>query len=67
MQHVLTSLTACRDFNIPLVEVLRRFIEEDRPLEAAFSRARSFSQKLKRKGKFVPRGMVASEYEASMK
>lgn len=56
-----------RDFNIPLVEVLRRFIEEDRPLEAAFSRARSFSQKLKRKGKFVPRGMVASEYEASMK
>ena len=43
-----------------------RFVEEDRPLEAAFSRARSFSQKLKRKGKFVPRGMIASEYEAGM-
>jgi len=52
----------CREANVPLVTVLRQFIEEGRPLEAAFSRARSFSMKMKRKGRFVPRGMVASEY-----
>lgn len=51
-----------REANVPLVTVLRQFIEEGRPLEAAFSRARSFSMKMKRKGRFVPRGMVASEY-----
>ena len=60
------TVTYHRDFNAPLVDVLRRFIEEGRPLEAAFSRARSFSQKLKRKGRFVPRGMVATDYEAQM-
>jgi hypothetical protein len=39
------------------VQVLRSYIEAGKPLEAAFSRARSFSKKLKRSGGvFVPRG-----------
>jgi hypothetical protein len=50
-----------REQNRPLVEVIRRYIEEGVPLEAAFSRARSFSRKLKRMGGvFVPRGMSVS-------
>lgn len=40
-----------------LVDVLRQYIADGVPLEAAFSRARSFSKKMKRAGgKFVPRG-----------
>ncbi|GIL99170.1 hypothetical protein Vretimale_4395 [Volvox reticuliferus] len=50
-----------RERNRPLVEVIRKYISEGVPLEAAFSRARSFSRKLKRTGGvFVPRGMPAS-------
>ncbi len=49
-----------------LVSVLRQYVEEGRPLEAAFSRARSFSKKLKgRGGTFVPRGMTAKEFQES--
>jgi hypothetical protein len=48
---------------LALVEVLRDFVEQGRPLEAAFSRARSFSKKLQRKGGFVPRGMSAQQYK----
>lgn len=45
--------------NRPLVEVIRDYIVEGIPLEAAFSRARSFSKKLKRTGGvFVPRGVT---------
>ena len=52
-----------RDHNADLVEVLRQYIEEGRPLEAAFSRARSFSRKIKRSGEFVPRGLSKEEYK----
>lgn len=49
-----------RAHNGPLVEVLRGYIAQGVPLEAAFSRARSFSKKLKRRGGvFVPRGLAA--------
>ncbi|KXZ56712.1 hypothetical protein GPECTOR_1g641 [Gonium pectorale] len=47
-----------RNQNQALVEVLRGYIADGVPLEAAFSRARSFSKKLKRAGGvFVPRGV----------
>lgn len=47
-----------------LPQVLRQYMEEGRPLEAAFSRARSFSRKLKRAGgEFVPRGMTKTQYQ----
>ena len=42
-----------RDFNVDLVQVLQQYVEEGRPLEAAFSRARSFLRKLKRRGEFT--------------
>ncbi|KAG1671885.1 hypothetical protein FOA52_003452 [Chlamydomonas sp. UWO 241] len=44
-----------------LVTVLRLYVAEGRPLEAAFSRARSFSRKLKRSGEFVPRGYTKGQ------
>ena len=46
-----------------LAEVLRQYIDEGRPLEAAFSRARSFSRKIKRRGEFIPRGYSKSQLE----
>lgn len=50
-----------REHNRALVDVVRKYIVEGVPLEAAFSRARSFRRKLKRMGGiFVPRGMRAS-------
>lgn len=52
----------CREHNVPLVEVLQSYVAEGKPLEAAFSRARSFSKKLDRRGMFVPRGMRKSEF-----
>ncbi len=52
-----------RDHNLALVDVLRSYVEEGRPLEAAFSRARSFSRKFKRTGRFVPRGLTRQEYD----
>ncbi|GIL43298.1 hypothetical protein Vafri_1083, partial [Volvox africanus] len=56
-----------RDRNRPLVEVIRKYISEGVPLEAAFSRARSFSRKLKRMGGvFVPRGMPVSAVRGDM-
>ncbi|EFJ41914.1 hypothetical protein VOLCADRAFT_98000 [Volvox carteri f. nagariensis] len=53
-----------REHNRALVEVIRKYIAEGIPLEAAFSRARSFRRKLKRMGGvFVPRGMSASSVQ----
>jgi superfamily II DNA/RNA helicase len=51
-----------RQENLGLVSVLRQYVEEGRPLEAMFSRARSFSRKLKRSGEFIPRGFTKSQY-----
>lgn len=39
-----------------LAEALRGYVEAGEPLEACFSRNRSFSRKVKRYGGFVPRG-----------
>lgn len=53
-----------REHNLALVQVLQSYISEGRPLEAAFSRARSFSKKMKRSGgQFVPRGMTAGQLQ----
>ncbi len=42
--------------------MLRGYIAQGVPLEAAFSRARSFSKKLKKRGGvFVPRGLGVGE------
>ena len=46
-----------------LAEVLKQYVDEGRPLEAAFSRARSFSRKIKRRGEFIPRGYTKSQLE----
>lgn len=54
--HV-TSLYA--DEDEALVEVLREYIAAGRPVEDCFSSNRSFSKKLKRYGRFVPRGQEA--------
>ena len=51
-----------RAHNANLVTVLRQYVEEGRPLEAAFSRARSFSRKIKRRGEFIPRGFTKTQY-----
>ncbi|GFR41287.1 hypothetical protein Agub_g1802 [Astrephomene gubernaculifera] len=59
-----TSLYRAR--NSALVDVLRDYIKEGVPLEAAFSRARSFSKKLKKTGGvFVPRGVSVAGSQAS--
>ncbi|KAJ9510572.1 hypothetical protein QJQ45_027441 [Haematococcus lacustris] len=59
--------TLYREENLPLVEVLKQFIAEGRPLEAAFSRNRSFSKKYSRMGDtFVPRGMSSSTFKSLM-
>ena len=55
-----------RDFNVDLVQVLQQYVEEGRPLEAAFSRARSFSRKIKRRGEFIPRGYTKGQYDKEM-
>ena len=55
-----------RDFNVDLVQVLLQYVEEGRPLEAAFSRARSFSRKIKRRGEFIPRGYTKGQYDKEM-
>eukprot|EP00879_Flechtneria_rotunda_P026452 GHRR01028203.1.p1 GENE.GHRR01028203.1~~GHRR01028203.1.p1 ORF type:complete len:523 (+),score=159.45 GHRR01028203.1:586-2154(+) len=39
-----------------LAEALQQYIQEGRPIQDCFSRNRSFSRKVKRYGKFVPRG-----------
>jgi superfamily II DNA/RNA helicase len=52
-----TSLV--RPENAALADVLRRYIEEGRPVEDVFSRNRSFSRKMKRyDGEFIPRGQT---------
>eukprot|EP00798_Chlamydomonas_sp_ICE-L_P007804 gene7804-1001_t len=57
-----------RDHNVPLVEVLQKFVEEGRPLETAFSRARSFSKKFKKSGGvFAPRGVARPAYDQAMR
>ncbi|KAG2499282.1 hypothetical protein HYH03_002860 [Edaphochlamys debaryana] len=51
-----------RDRNRPLVDVLRDYVEQGVPLEAAFSRARSFTKKMRKTGGvFVPRGLPVAE------
>lgn len=39
-----------------LAEALRAAVEAGEPVEGAFSRKRSFAKKLKRYGRYVPRG-----------
>ena len=51
-----------REHNLTLVQVLRQYLEDGEPLEAAFSRSRSFTRKIKRRGEFVPRGMSLEEH-----
>ncbi|GAX75453.1 hypothetical protein CEUSTIGMA_g2896.t1 [Chlamydomonas eustigma] len=64
-QGKVTSLYQSHD--LALVHVLKQYVEEGRPLEAAFSRARSFSRKLKRKGEFIPRGYNSkTEYDKDL-
>jgi hypothetical protein len=61
------EVLACRggvvtSFYLPeradLAEALRQCIESGEPVEGAFSRNRSFSNKFKRYGKFVPAGQA---------
>jgi superfamily II DNA/RNA helicase len=40
-----------------LAEAVKQYVEEGRPVADCFSRNRSFSKKMKRYGKFVPRGV----------
>jgi superfamily II DNA/RNA helicase len=42
-----------------LANALRSAIEAGEPVEGAFSRKRSFAKKLKRYGRYVPRGRTA--------
>lgn len=42
--------------DVVLAEALRNYVEAGEPVEDCFSRNRSFSRKVKRYGKFVPRG-----------
>lgn len=46
-----------------LAETLQQYIEQGRPVEDCFSRNRSFSKKLKKFGKFVPRGQGRAPVE----
>lgn len=41
-----------------LVDAIRDAVNENRPVDGAFSRKRSFNKKFKKYGKFVPRGHV---------
>lgn len=41
-----------------LVDAIRDAVAENRPVDGAFSRKRSFNKKFKKYGKFVPRGVV---------
>ena len=42
-----------------LASTLRDALEADEPMEGAFSRNRSFRHKMRRYGRFVPRGQTA--------
>jgi superfamily II DNA/RNA helicase len=48
-----------------LAETLQQYIEQGRPVEDCFSRNRSFSKKVKKFGKFVPRGQGGVPTEES--
>jgi superfamily II DNA/RNA helicase len=41
-----------------LAEAIRNAVQAGQPVEGAFSRNRSFSKKVKKYGKYVPRGKV---------
>eukprot|EP00878_Enallax_costatus_P033221 GHUV01036621.1.p1 GENE.GHUV01036621.1~~GHUV01036621.1.p1 ORF type:complete len:123 (+),score=27.00 GHUV01036621.1:226-594(+) len=43
-----------------LAEAIMQYVAEGRPIEECFSRNRSFSNKVKKYGKFVPRGQKGS-------
>lgn len=44
-----------------LAEALRQYVQEGKSIEECFSRNRSFSRKVKRYGKFVPRGQEGEQ------
>ena len=44
----------------PLAEAIRSEVEAGRPIEGTFSRNRSFANKFKRYGEYVPRGSTAA-------
>jgi superfamily II DNA/RNA helicase len=44
-----------------LAEALKQYVQEGKPIEECFSRNRSFSRKVKRYGKFVPRGQEGEQ------
>lgn len=46
----------CTKDDKDLVEAIRDCLEQDSPIEGAFSRNRSFRKKFRRYGKFIPRG-----------
>lgn len=45
-----------REDSATLAMVLKEYIEAGKPVEGCFSRNRSFSKKMRRYGRFVPRG-----------
>jgi hypothetical protein len=47
-----------------LAEAIRSAVDRGERLEGCFSRNRSFSQKMKRYGRFVPRGQTLEEADA---
>ncbi|KAF6254436.1 P-loop containing nucleoside triphosphate hydrolase protein [Scenedesmus sp. NREL 46B-D3] len=44
-----------------LAEALKQYVQDGKPIEECFSRNRSFSRKVKRYGKFVPRGQEGEQ------
>jgi superfamily II DNA/RNA helicase len=44
-----------------LAEALKQYVQQGKPIEECFSRNRSFSRKVKRYGKFVPRGQEGEQ------
>ncbi|CAD7705289.1 unnamed protein product [Ostreobium quekettii] len=49
--------------NAALVDVIKGAIARGQPIDGAFSRRRSFRRKLKRYGRYVPRGELAADHE----
>ena len=47
-----------------LVDAIKAAIDAGEPIEGAFSRNRSFSKKVKKYGKYIPRGKTPMPYIA---
>ncbi len=47
-----------------LAEAIRAAIDAGEPIEGAFSRNRSFKKKVRKYGKYVPRGVVVQKQAA---